>query len=315
MTTISRRRMSFPLLALAVGAVGCNVAMIAGLPLAGPTATSLACVMLLLFGLPHGTLDLELIKTRASGPATGIASLLAIYLGLAAAMFCLWQAAPVLALLSFIVVATVHFSEDWEGAGSRFLETGMALSLLSAPTLMHRGALDEIFVALTGRAEATVITDILTLAMPVAIMVGIAAMVALWITGQRVKASAGAVSLASMIVFPPIVGFALFFCLFHSPRHLAESFRGVDLSLRKAGFRVVLPLTAAAAGIAAAIYGLNLRTDVAAGLIASSFTTLSILTVPHMAAPMLVSFLSRANAVGPTRVGDLIEESAAQVRR
>jgi Brp/Blh family beta-carotene 15,15'-monooxygenase len=268
------------------------MAMVAGVPLDGAAATSVACLMLLVFGLPHGTLDLELIKTQSRGPRTGLAALLIVYLGCAALMLALWLVAPVIALGAFILIATVHFSEDWEGTGSRFLALGLALAVLAAPTLFHGAALDRIFVALTGQSEATAIADMMLLVTPLALVVAAVAVAALWTGGRRTQAVAATLAVASMIALPPIIGFVLYFCLFHSPRHLADSLRNVALSRGRAWVRVVLPLTLAAVAIAGAIYGLELRADVASGLIAASFMTLSILTVPHMLAPMIIAWIA-----------------------
>ena len=282
-----------PVLAMAVGIVVCGVAAASGATLAGGAATSIGCLMLLLFGLPHGTLDLELIKASGATSRSGFAIVLAIYLGCALAMFALWQVAPVLALAAFILIATVHFSEDWSGTGSSFLELGLALAVLSAPTLRSRSDLDDIFAALTGRSEAVIVTDLLTLALPVAMVVAAVAIITLWTSDRRLQAVAATLTLGSMIVFPPIVGFVLFFCLYHSPLHLAGSLRAVALSSRRAVLRVVAPLTLAAGAIAWGLYAIEARTDLASGLITASFMTLSVLTAPHMLAPMLVARLRR----------------------
>jgi len=302
MTTTTHAPLDLSLPALALGAVGCGLALVAGVPLAGATATSAACLALLVFGLPHGTLDLELIKARGRGPWTGLAALLIVYLGCAAAMLALWLVAPVIALGAFILIATVHFSEDWDGTGSRFLELGLALAVLAAPTLFHRAALERIFIALTGQSEATAIADAMLLVTPLALVVAAVAVAALWSAGRLTQAVAATLAVASMVVLPPIIGFVLYFCLFHSPRHLTDNLKRVALTRGRAWVRVVLPLTVAAAGIAGALYGLELRADVASGLIAASFMTLSILTVPHMLAPVLVTRLAgqprRSCAIG-----------------
>ena len=48
------------------------------------------------------------------------------------------------------------------------------------------------------------------------------------------------------------------------------------------------PRGAAAFGIAAGLFALEARTDLAAQVVAASFMTLSILTVPHMAVPAIL---------------------------
>jgi hypothetical protein len=92
----------------------------AGVPLAAPIATTGACLAILLFGLPHGTLDLEILKTQHRSGPRRMAGVLLLYIGLAVVMYLLWKAAPIAALATFLVTAAVHFSEDWDDAGSAF---------------------------------------------------------------------------------------------------------------------------------------------------------------------------------------------------
>ncbi|WP_426046053.1 Brp/Blh family beta-carotene 15,15'-dioxygenase [Brevundimonas sp. TWP3-1-2b1] len=279
---------------LMLGALGLTlVGLWLGVPLSGPTATTLACLALLIFGLPHGTLDLELIRARASGPWTGMVALVSIYLALAASMYGLWRVEPVMALAAFIGIAVVHFSEDWQGAGSVLLRAGLALALLSAPTLFHRAELDTIFIGLTDRVEATIVTDALMLVLPITIGVGLIAVASLWRAGRRAQALGGLAALTAMIVLPPILGFALYFCLFHSPRHFHESLTTLSWVNLRQWWGVVLPLSLAAGGVAALIFGLELRTALPDRIMAASFMTLSILTVPHMLAPLIAARLSR----------------------
>jgi Brp/Blh family beta-carotene 15,15'-monooxygenase len=289
-------RLSGPL-ALGGGLILALVAALAGVSLSGGAATSLACLALLLFGLPHGTLDLEIIRARLSGPWTGLVTLTAFYLSLAGAMYGLWRIEPVLALAAFIVIAVVHFSEDWQGAGSALLSAGLALALLAAPTLAHSAELDAIFVGLTGRAEAVAVSEGLTLVAPVALAVGFIAIIALWQRGRRHQAVGGLAALIGMLALPPIIGFALYFCLFHSPRHFRESLS----ALRWSGFArwgwVVVPLTIAAGTIASLIFGFEPRAADSDRIMAASFMTLSILTVPHMLVPILVAGLARRGRV------------------
>ena len=297
MSPIARDGSDLPLTALIAGFMGCGLLIAAGVSLSGALATSVGCLMLLVFGLPHGTLDLHRIRDQARGPATGLIVLLAVYLGLALAMFAVWRFAPVLALAIFIVVAVIHFSEDWTGTGSGLLEKGLALGLLAAPTLLSRPELDGLFIALTGRTDAAVVTDFLTLVLPTALVVAVVALGTLWSAGHRQRAAAGALALTGMIVLPPVIGFALYFCLFHSPSHLGESLRAVARTRRHVWVRIILPMTAAAGVIAAGLYGLELRADAASRLVAASFMTLSILTMPHMLAPFVIAWMARPGLI------------------
>ena len=280
------------------------LALLAGLPLSGGVTTTLACLAMLVFGLPHGALDLELIRSRLSGPWTGMVSLVLLYLGLAGVMYGLWRVQPVLALAAFIAISVVHFAEDWDGAGSRMLEAGLALALLASPTLLHRSQLDLIFAGLTGRSGASLVTDALSVMAPVAIGLALIALLSLWRTGRRAQAVGGGVALIGMVLLPPIAGFALYFCLFHSPRHFRASLGALDRAAFRSWGPVVIPLTLAAGAIAALLFGLEVRAASIDRITAASFMTLSILTVPHMLAPLLVARLAgavtlrRANQTG-----------------
>ncbi len=92
-----------------------------------------------------------------------------------------------------------------------------------------------------------------------------------------------------MIVLPPIIGFALFFCCTHSPgqwtKATGELLRGGHAAYHKQS----LILTVAGLGLAALIFVLRDSVSVTQGMMATSFITLSVLTVPHMLVPWIVA--------------------------
>lgn len=262
--------------------------MLAGVNVSSGTATVVAAAAMLLFGLPHGTFDIELIRRNSSTRGIGLTPVLALYLGCALAMYLLWQVRPVAALLFFIGIATWHFAEDWEDAGSGLLATGIAAATLMAPVVLHRAATAAIFKAVAGTADAAIVVQLLVLAAPVAVILASIGAVSLFVDGQRERALAVAATLAAMILLPPITGFALFFCLFHSPRHFSMSLRSLGWHRPAEWLPVVVPLTLAAVGITALFYGFGAPIDVPARLAASAFLILSVLTVPHMAVPLIL---------------------------
>lgn len=265
--------------------------------LSGHAATMVACIAILVFGLPHGTLDLELVKReRATGPAR-MTFVLVLYLGLAAAMYAIWETYPLAALCVFLGIAVVHFSEDWPDSsheyGNAFLAQGMALALLTAPAFLHRPELKAHFVALSGDPAAGIVADVMMLLAPVSLAVAAVAILSFRQTGQRDRAIAAASALAGMILLPPAIGFAVFFCLFHSPRHLRAALDLLSRSRDRSYLCVVAPLTLAALGIAAWLFTREVRADLSSQLVAASFMTLSLLTVPHMAVPAILAFVVR----------------------
>lgn len=275
---------------LAIGTILCLFGTAAGLPLAGASATMAACGAILVIGLPHGTLDLELFRQDQPGAPRPL--VLGLYLGFAGVMAVAWFASPIAALALFYALAVAHFGEDWSRTGSEFLARGMALAMLVLPALTHPFELTELFAALVGTDASAVFVDLLRLVAPVATLVAMVAMGLLWSTGARAEALGGGTGLVAMTLLPPVVGFALFFCLSHSPRHLRDGLAALSTHSTRGQGTVILLLTLAASGIAAIVYGLSGSLPVSERLAAASFMTLSILTLPHMAVPMALRALA-----------------------
>lgn len=266
---------------LAIGAA------LSGAWLDGPLVTPLACGLLLIFGLPHGTLDLELVRRRdTDGP--GLALLLTAYGSCALAMFALWQVVPVIALSVFVLIAVEHFAEDWASMGSRFFGYGTAVALIATPALFHRAEMASIFIALTDSAAAGGLADLLLIVMPVSAVVAVAGVGALWWRGEQARSVALATALVAEVVLPPVVGFALFFCFVHSPYQLRGSLARVQHTPAEAWRRIIVPLTLTAIGLAVLIGAAAWRVSIDAAALRASFVTLSVLTLPHMFVPYLV---------------------------
>lgn len=258
----------------------------AGQALDGVAVTPIVCALLLLFGLPHGTLDLELLRRRDGRP--GLLVLLVGYGMCAAAMFALWQWTPTVALLVFVAIAVEHFAEDWDAMNSRFFEYGTAVALIVTPALLHRPALAAIFETLTGTASAGALGDVMLLFTPVAGLLAVAGAGLLWQRGYRPRAVGLAAALVAEALLPPVIGFALFFCFVHSPQQLRQGISRVRRPTREAWLRIILPLTLAALGLAAAIGATALHVSLHASALRASFVTLSVLTLPHMVLPYAV---------------------------
>ena len=267
--------------AIAIMLLGVSTAV-----LSGTWATSIACVLILVFGLPHGALDIATMRRAAP---TAQLSAVGAYLGAATAMLVVWWASPLVGLAVFYTVAIVHFAHDWKDEHQPFFGSAFSLALLSAPALLHAEVLRGLFVALTGDARATLLVDFLMLAAPVAILV---ALVGLATMRSRQRSVEHICCLVAMLAMPPIIGFAVFFGLFHSPRHFREGWAELGSDVLPSTTVRVAGMTLAGFGIAAMIYAVNEKLSIPAGLLAASMMTLSVLTVPHM---LLETFLERTS--------------------
>ncbi|MEO6580437.1 MAG: Brp/Blh family beta-carotene 15,15'-dioxygenase [Sphingomicrobium sp.] len=251
--------------------------------LTGPTVITATCSAILIGGLPHGALDLAVLRRDA---CDGIAMVIGLYLSLAAIMFAIWQIVPVLALAVFLAMAMTHFADDWSDSEHPFFALGIAVALLSAPTLFHHGAVSGLFVLLSGKPAASVLADTLLLVAPAAVACAMLATLLLWHGGHRVTAVNAVSALAAMILLPPITGFAIYFCLIHSPSHFRAGLRRLGSASSVSQSTIVATLGGLAIALATVQF-LPLA-DPSSRLFAASFMTLSILTLPHMAVPLIL---------------------------
>ena len=234
---------------------------------------------------------------------------LLLYLGLAAAIAVTWRVAPLAALAIFIIAAVIHFAEDWPELQSSFLAQGMALALLTAPTILHLAELKSLFEALSGQGQATIIADLMLLIAPMSVAVAGVSIWTLWRSDFKQQAVSGAMMIVGMILLPPLIGFALFFALYHSPRHLGMA--RARMAWTPSAPWIAALLTLAALGITAALFAGELRADLSARVVAASFMTLAVLTVPHMIVPALVGALTKRQSSARRNYGRTSGPSAA----
>lgn len=200
-----------------------------GLPLAGEIATSLAIALILIGGLPHGGHDLALARRAFALGSLATTVFVGAYVAAAFAMLLLWAIAPLLALVAFLALSTLHFADDWrtsphDRAGgadpmAALLRVATGFAVIAAASLGQREAVTALFVAMAG-PDAVWIVRVAVAAAPVTLLVTAVAIWQTWRSGARQRAVAMMLALALLLVTPPLIGFALFFALLHAPRHM-----------------------------------------------------------------------------------------------
>lgn len=232
-------------------------------------------------GTPHGALDGRTARDWLQ-PSLGSRWLwpfVAGYLGLFALTLGLWSVVPSLALALFLVLAALHF-------GSHDSPSGRWLSIVvrgSLPPVIaadaHPEAIAFIFVSIAG-PDAAVFASILG---GPGLLLWLGGAAACLLLEPRPAARAELMLLAGLFLLaPPLVAFAIYFGLIHSPRAMAESRRpGESWS---AMLRAALPWSLAAVALALPLWWWFVP-QLGAGdaLLRTIFWWLSALTVPHMA--------------------------------
>ena len=239
-----------------------------------------------LVGTPHGALDHRLGR-RLLAPRYGpwwVLVFVLLYLAVAAAALSLWLVAPALALALFLVLAAAHFGEHDSSSGHPLAVTVRGLAGPVVAAAAHPGALRQIFEWIAGEGGAALVPWLAGPGLLVWLCGGVAVLVLEPRTAERLEL----VAVTALFAFaPPLIAFAAYFALLHTPRALTGS-KGPGESWG-ALLRSAAPLSAAA--VLLAIVGfLLLREHLAIepAAIRTVFWWLGALTVPHMGLGLLV---------------------------
>lgn len=245
-------------------------------------ATAIAALAITLFGIPHGTLDVEIAAHRfGMSTLAGKTRIIAAYLAVAALTAMCWFAAPAAALTLFLLVSMVHFGEDWLNEGEPFLAMMVGWGLISVHALAHPQAVSDIFVLLTNDASGATIADLLAIASAPAILGCIVYILWAFRTGATQLAVEVLSCLAAALLLPPLVAFAIFFCGLHSPRHMASAIAEAGGISQRQKALVIVAVTALSLGFGALLFTQQGSFKVEDSIIRTAFILISILTVPH----------------------------------
>lgn len=256
------------------------------------TVAVFATLTFLVGGLPHGAFDIHLAATQARlGPARLI-SFTALYVALFAIMLLGWAFAPGITLPIFIITAILHFSADWPETDEPLYRIALGFAPICAIGIGHIAEVEAIFAAMATPATALGATRLFIIVAPVTLLI---AAMALLVMAERAKwlrfALFGAL-LVSLAILPPLIGFALFFCAFHTPRHLVE----IRSQLPDWHKRRLVIVGASMTGLALLLGALALPPILTGGLLtaAGGFQLLAALAMPHQSMGLILRWLERA---------------------
>lgn len=268
----------------------------------GPALQALVLALgVALLGLPHGAVDhwqgRALLQPRfgRAWPAPFALG----YLGAAAAVLAAWLAWPPALLVAFLVLAAVHFGDEdlalgtalpsgGPGRGAELVARG-ALPI-AGPVLGHPGETAALFALLLPGHAAADVALVLARAAPVAaaLLAGALGLAAIAAVRRRFALAAELLLLVGLMpVLPPLLAFALYFCLWHAPRHSLSVIAGLAPDDPGPGARRFARGAAAltAVTVAGALAGwllLGGRHAPVAATVQVTFVGLAALTVPHV---------------------------------
>jgi Brp/Blh family beta-carotene 15,15'-monooxygenase len=262
--------------------VGLLVALFAhGMGLqAQPAWLFIALGAIVLLGVPHGSLDvLFALRAYQLNSLMAWVVFLTAYLLVAMGIILLWMLLPVWFFIGFLIFSALHFSDDLNTPNAVLTKLSYGAAVICLPSIVHGAALVGLYAVFVDASVAQrIVTVSQWLCYPILFLMGL--MLFNRQIAIREKLDAYAV-LAIMTLLPPILAFAVYFCLMHSARHLIRShaFFG-QLNARLFIMALVLPTLAVIIMACGVWFFTNTRT-VESDLIRLVFIGLAALTFPH----------------------------------
>ncbi|QDV05927.1 Beta-carotene 15,15'-dioxygenase [Planctomycetes bacterium Poly30] len=261
-----------------------------------------------LLGFPHGALDPLVAALRSADRSElNLGRFLGLYIGMALAVVLLWALSAPLGLALFLATSALHFGlgdaprsrvsrSPWR-QWARVVAHGAAPIIL--PAAAHPGNVAEVFGWLLDLPRASVEPWLIS-ARPAALAVWAACVVTGYFGAGRSEASprrgiqrgtqrgihGGLLELglltATFVLLPPLLSFAVYFCAWHSVRHLITVDAVLGPGLRARGLVVGVGVLAATGALVS--LGHLAASDPASieSLTRSLFVALAALTPPHM---------------------------------
>ena len=286
----------------------------------GPISVVVVMMMVALLGIPHGAVD-HLAAAQLGGPfnTSSLRRFAIGYVGVMLAVAVVWLVAPTLALVVFLAVSVHHFGQSdlaylgLSRARAHAVQWSRGLLLVGLPLVAHVELVSPVIQRLGGGNPASWawLADrwILWSAMFVAQHVVIG-----WtLTRRRLDRptlAREAVTVAALstlfLTADPLIGFAVYFGLWHSLAHLfvLADLLGTEPSRLRSLGRLTAPLSAVSIlGIVAVVIGAATtdRTDL---IVPLTFVFVSMLTMPHLlVVERIWSATTRTDVVPPSQFG------------
>lgn len=250
-------------------------------------------------GLPHGALDFAVAKSlRLVDSLNSALYFITIYIAVSALAIMLWIAFPALGLGLFLVVSVYHFSADWRDTMPSYAGIGLAAVILCGPAIFYSATLLTLFTALLlSHESATWIIQSMQLIFAAGLAMFLYFVFNALKDKQPDKQKIGKWPYAewlaliiSSLILSPLLHFALYFCLLHSPKHLHDVSVKLNVSVRKAIF-ISLPFVLLTLILAAALFKLFGTSELNVTLLRWIFIGLFGLTMSHM---LLISLWHRS---------------------
>jgi Brp/Blh family beta-carotene 15,15'-monooxygenase len=251
-----------------------------------------------ILGLPHGALDLPIAQSLWSLQGwRSNACFAGLYIGLALILVCFWIVFPGPTLCAFLIYSAVHFSGDWDDAGSALRWTG-GVAAVGAPALFGQEDVATIFSYLAPQGAADFAAQFLAFSGAAALIFCITLVIFRPVFRTRAAVELGIIWIAAACL-APLVYFIVYFCALHSVRHFTNALASLDRKRHALGSVALLCVVTVLAGCLAFMVMQRAGSDfLAPSILKIVFIGLAALTVPHMILVDRFQFQSKRQVEG-----------------
>ena len=251
-------------------------------------ANVIALLFVVLIGLPHGAFDGAIANHLGAGRSLAeAAKFITSYCAAAGLVIAIWIMFPAVTLTLFLIISMVHFGRGDALAKSRPVFMMQVLLHGGLPIFgiiyFQQTSVIPLFDALTnGDSNLAILTS--NIIVPVmGLMVFVYGLTAFRDASLRARFAEFTLLAVVFAFLPPLVSFALYFCIIHTGRHMRRIWHVLaSSSSQKALYRQAAGFTLASWIVGGAAF-LWLETgDLDAALLQVVFIGLAALTVPHM---------------------------------
>ena len=251
-------------------------------------ASVIALLFVVLIGLPHGAFDGAIANHLGAGQSLATAAKFIIsYCAAAGLVITVWITFPAVTLTLFLIISMIHFGRGDASAQSRPVFMMQVLLHGGLPIFgiiyFQQSSVIPLFDALTSGASNLAILTSKIMVPVIGLMTGLYGLMAFLDASLRARFAELILLALIFAILPPLVSFALYFCIIHTGRHMRRIWHVLSstsspkgLSRQAAGFTLASWLVGGAAFLWIE------SGDLDAALLQVVFIGLAALTVPHM---------------------------------
>jgi Brp/Blh family beta-carotene 15,15'-monooxygenase len=251
-------------------------------------ASVVALLFVVLIGLPHGAFDGAIANHLGAGRSFATtAKFIASYCAAAALVIAIWIMFPAVTLALFLIISMIHF-----GRGDASAKSG---PVFMTQVLLHGGlpifgiiyfqqsSVIPLFDALTNGASDLAILISKIMVPLLGLMAGLYGLMAFRDASLRARFAEFILLAVVIAILPPLVSFALYFCIIHTGRHMRRIWHVLASTISPKGlYRQAAGFTLASWLVGGAAFLWLENGDLDAALLQVVFIGLAALTVPHM---------------------------------